>query len=237
MRLKKYNILKLLIIFSFLFFLGFSHNSQAANSAIDILWQAQTYTPAWYKGKALPVIQSRIKAVAVTPGISSSKLIYEWYLNFQKNINASGIGKSSFSFQIKNYEEQVITVRISNQNKNLIDEKSVILSANKAKPEIIFYEDSPVYGTLFNKALQGYFNLLKPIFNLRAEPYFFSNANSKALKYKWKMNNDEDITDDESQVVVNFQKPEKEGTAVISLKIQNFLNVLQFTEERLRINF
>ncbi len=43
---------------------------------VDILWEAQNYAPAGYKGKALPVSGSQIKITAIPyfPGSSSTSL-------------------------------------------------------------------------------------------------------------------------------------------------------------------
>lgn len=238
MKLKTQNTLKTLIIFVFLIFLGFSYSSKAANNNdnnTDILWEAQTYTPDWYKGKALPVIQSGVKATVINPEFVSSALIYEWYLNFKKDINSSGTGKNYFVFQMKSYENQVVTVRISDQNKNVIEEKSIILSPNKAKSKIIFYEESPSLGALYNKALSDEILLSNSAISIKAEPYFFSEAAS--LPYEWKIDNKE-ISIAKNKNILDLQRPDKKTEdANISLKIQNFPQVLQFAEKKLRIKF
>jgi len=71
-------------------------------ATVDLLWQAYTYTPAWYKGKPLPSSTSDVKIVAVpyfkTAGgemLSASDLTYNWNLNYKNIGSASGYGKTS----------------------------------------------------------------------------------------------------------------------------------------------
>ncbi|HEY4510913.1 MAG TPA: hypothetical protein VJG29_00905, partial [Candidatus Paceibacterota bacterium] len=47
-------------------------------AAVDILWQAEVYTPPFYKGKALPSQGSKIRAVAIAQFGDPQLLQYKW---------------------------------------------------------------------------------------------------------------------------------------------------------------
>ncbi|MBU1179070.1 hypothetical protein KKB69_01925 [Patescibacteria group bacterium] len=209
---------------------------------VDLLCEAMTCAPYWYNGLPLPVIDSRVKAVAIPHLFSGGKrilpsnLFYEWSLNYEGILNSSGYKKNSFSFKIENYNNYAVTVKVSNADKSAVFEKTIILPANQAKPEIIFYEDNPSLGTLFNKAIKGEFQMLVKTINIIAEPFFFSNP--EKLDYNWKMNGQNIAPEENNPKVMNFETPTGiTGTGAINLQIKNLANFFQFAEESLNINF
>ncbi|MFH1979158.1 MAG: hypothetical protein ABII97_02145, partial [Patescibacteria group bacterium] len=211
---------------------------------IDILYEAETHTPYWYRGLALPTIESRIKTVAIPflysngNKLDSSSLIYEWFLNHKKNISDSGSGKNYAFFKINNYEDNVITVRVSNQEGSVSMEKSIVLSVANTKPKTLFYENDNLLGTLFNKTLQGGVSLFNTI-SIKAEPFFFSKrGNFDHLTFEWSMNNKEIQTDSGVPNILNLKKDsDASGNVSISLRVQNWKEKLQFAENNLIVNF
>jgi len=168
-------------------------NGKIAESALqfntvelDLLWEALTSTPFNYKGKALTSSESLIKVSAIPNfgGISASRLFYEWQLNNKKMLKASGLGKDTFTFQSsKVFNIDSVKVIVSDMNKESVISKRIRIKINE--PKLIFYEEHPLKGPLYEKALGTELNLLNNELALRAEPYFFSKVN---LLYDWKMN-------------------------------------------------
>src|SRR3990167_742525 len=67
--------------------------------SVDILWQGDTYTPPFYKGKSLWSNQSRITFVAIPQGLGNpASLNYKWTKNGTVLGNINGIGKNTLSF-------------------------------------------------------------------------------------------------------------------------------------------
>lgn len=83
-------------------------------SSVDLLWEApDTYTPAFYKGKALPGPESLIKFVGIPSaskqmGQSGTKNVdFVWQRNSENVGNSNGRGKDSYTIlldSLKNYE-------------------------------------------------------------------------------------------------------------------------------------
>ena len=210
-------------------------------AGLDILWEADTYTPVSYKAKAIPSSESIIKVSAFPEfysngeKISASQLIYDWEINFKNKPDISGFGKRSFSFRSSGvFGEDSVKVTVSSYNKNIIAEKKIKIKIGE--PKIIFYKDNPMEGVNYNSALGSEIELGENEISVRAEPYFFSSKNLNSLSYQWKMNN-QSMEPGEKKNTADFRVDSGPGSALINLRIQNPINVLQFTEKSLKINF
>lgn len=203
---------------------------------VDILWEAQNYTPMSYKGKALPVSGSLIKVTAVPyfPG-SSSGLVYEWQIDYKNNPDISGTGKNSFTFRTADiYNTNKINVTVSNYDKSIVAKKNVAIEIGE--PKVVFYEDNPLEGPQYNKALNREVQLEKEEIIVRAEPYFFSLRDLEKLSYQWLMNG-EKVFPEEFPNLLSLRKSEGSGRALIEVKVSNPLNILQFGGNSLGINY
>ncbi len=208
------------------------------NADVDILWEALTYTPSWYKGKALPSSESLIKITAVPhfpSSISPSKLIYNWNIDFKNKPDISGVGKRSFTLRSADvFNKNKINVTVSNYDKSITAEKNISITIGQ--PKIIFYEENPLEGTRSNQAMQKDFQMASDTINIRAEPFFFSTTNLKNLLYEWTMNNQK-IATEEFPNILSLIRGEQSGRSAIGLKISNPINIMQFAENSLNINY
>lgn len=74
---------------------------QVFASSIDLLWEApDTYTPPFYKGKALPGPESLVKFIAIPSAAKTEQQIknsnFSWEQNNEPNSKNSGRGKNTF---------------------------------------------------------------------------------------------------------------------------------------------
>ncbi|PIS13406.1 MAG: hypothetical protein COT67_01920 [Candidatus Tagabacteria bacterium CG09_land_8_20_14_0_10_41_14] len=240
MKLVIYNIAKISLIV-LLFALALSHQAKGADDNFDLLWQAKTYVPHWYQGKALAGIESEVKIVAVNRSpYASQNLDFDWFLNFEKDFRASGVGKNYFITTLRRYENTTITVKICDAEKKLITEKGIILSANDGSAKILFYKQHPLLGALFNQALKDNLRLTEENIAIKAEPYFFSyKGAAPLLNYSWKMNN-ANLAEAGNRNTINLKIPGLEiGSSVIGVKITNPENIYQALgkEKEIRINY
>jgi len=212
---------------------------------IDFLWEAETSTPAGYKGKALATIGSRIKITAVPylfkngRALASEDLIYDWWLNFDKEISASGANKQSFSFELKNTREYNLLLKVSDRASSVSFEKNFIISANQAQPEVVFYEDHPLEGPRYEKALTGTTEIDSDSGEIlvRAEPFYFSKDNLGGISYKWEMNGNA-LTTDEKPNVLRLRTPENgSGEAIIKVVVKHPRNFMQYAQSAIKFIF
>lgn len=160
---------------------------------VDLLYESpDTYTPPFYKGKALPASEALIKVVAVPNQKSidpkKNTSVYDWKRGYDAVESASGYGKNFFVFK-NNYlnKSETVSVVTSGGTAGFTGTKSVAIAITT--PNIIMYEKSPSEGILYNRALGNEFGLTGGETTLVAEPYYFAprNANSESLIYTWKV--------------------------------------------------
>ncbi len=164
-------------------------------SDIDLLWEAMdSYTPPFYKGKALPSTESQIKIVAYpnTSGLSNTNqknISYTWKNNYDTVGSASGYGKSKYIFindNLKNTEK--VSVVATGLSGSYSSEGKVDI--NIENPQIIFYKKSPLEGILYASALTDESYIEEDEITFVAEPYYLSfKDGSSSFNYNWKINN------------------------------------------------
>lgn len=211
-------------------------------AGLDILWETDTYTPPFYKGKALLSQESTIKITAFPEfiyngeKISPSDLVYDWEINSKKRTDMSGYGKRTISYKLSSFSrEEDIKVTVSSYSKIIIAEKRIKIET--IPPKIIFYQENPLEGAQYNKALEKETDLYGGEISVRAESYFFSNSNLSQLSYQWKMNGNSIETEGRKNII-DFRTGEGIiGSALVDLVVQNPINILQSASSNFRINF
>lgn len=169
-------------------------NVSIGASDIDLLWEAvDSYTPPFYKGKALPSKGSRLKVVAFpnTSGLSqtnSKNIVYTWKSQYNVVKSASGAGKNKFTFtnsDIRNSEK----ISVSASGPGGVYTAEGTLNINIVNPQIIFYKKSPLEGVLYQNRLEDGGYVSEDEVTFVAEPYFLSFNNEQGgFLYNWKIN-------------------------------------------------
>lgn len=201
---------------------------------VDILWQANTYTPPFYKGKALFTPESNVTFIALPniliggKRVDSSDVVYKWKVDRTVDGANSGFGKSSYDFT-----GSIIL-------KPTLIQAEVYAAANSAYkgingfqishvfPQALVYEDSPLYGILFNKALRNQYTIKSDEVELSVIPYFFSTeGKNSAVTYKWDLNTSSLSLPEFQNSAVFRRKDNKKGSANVSITIGNPSKILQ----------
>lgn len=210
---------------------------------LTILWEADTYTPPFYKGKALLSSQSNVRAVALPDDTSGTKnalnagnLVYVWEKDGTVVSDASGYGKNSFSFRApKPYEDANVKVRASSINDAIKSETLVNISLSK--PFILFYEKHPLLGVWYNRPFDADVTLTRKELSVSAEPYFFSNETSEIplLKYDWSVNGN--TVQSYGHIITLRNDTGGKGNSAISLSIHGLRQTFQSAIQDLMVHF
>jgi hypothetical protein len=208
--------------------------------SVDMLWQADTYTPPFNQGKALFSHQSKITIVAmpniISNGrrISAKNLIYRWQENGNVLGDQSGYGKNTVTL-----EETTPTLNDSVQ----VDVSSLdgtisaqgVLNIESTTPLVLFYRNDPLTGISYEKALSSSFTLTEQEENIAAIPYFFSARNKKTLRYNWMLNNSPVSSTNSSIVLRNANN--QEGVANLSVQVTQPSKVFQTVSDSGQVQF
>ncbi len=168
-------------------------------SGLDILWQAtDSYTPPFYKGKALPSTESIVKIIALptfqtgTQIVSPKNVIYNWKRNFEPVTAASGYGKNIISIK-QSYltDQERISVVANEPTEGGTAQASLLVKP--FDPKIVFYRKDPLLGIDFHNGIDKEMQLSTDDTTLVAMPYFVSPKNilDPDLSYVWKLNDTE----------------------------------------------
>ncbi len=211
---------------------------------IVLYWQAlDSYTPIFYKGKALPTYESTVRVVAYPDfsqggsKIKPNNLIYTWYRNGVIAEDASGYGKNYITFKMDyTNPQEVIKVVATDINHSLSSENSITITPTD--PMVVLYEDAPLTGINYTRALASQVSLLGSEATVIAEPFFFSakSRNDIRLAYNWFLNND--LVENQTNPAITIRKATNNGgNSIISVQVNNGSTILQSKTRDLTVTF
>ena len=214
-------------------------------AGISLLYEAFTYTPPFYKGKALNTNQADI-TVSAFPEIfdsvgrkfNTNELMFTWKLDDFVIGSSSGIGKNYLTIPGSTPPKDLkITVTATSLSQNI--SASNTLDIPRSKPVILFYEVNPVYGIMFNKSIGEEIKLLNDEFSFYAAPFYFSVGypNSSVLKYTWSLKNNEVPNQTVKNIFTVRQEKSGSGSANAKVSIINEQRFLQQAKNESVINY
>ena len=213
---------------------------------VDMLWEAtDSIVPPFYEGKAMPTSESVVKFVAIPQikGANGSYLppsgfVYNWSENYTADAANSGYGVNSYqAFMDYLNPDKYMSVDVSNSDGTVATSGNITLSP--VDPKIEWYAASPLYGPLFNHALDGSYTVVGNDTSLMAEPYFFSPGTplSRDLAYTWKLNDAAiDTPSIPNTLFLHRDTTTETGTATLSVEINNASKLFQDLTSNLTLN-
>ena len=213
--------------------------------ALDLVWEAESYTPPFYRGKALYPFQGTVKVVALpnivteTGAVLNPKnLVYTWTVDGDAVARISGYGKNFMFFNGSvPLGPATIEVEAASLDKKYRAKGSVIL--NPQGSEVLFYEDNPIYGVLYNKTLRGNVTLQNEEIRITGIPYYIGakERENNSLRYEWQLNN-QNVGGGSAKSSLSFkQSADAGGTALVALQVSNPAKIFQFASNNLSLTF
>lgn len=177
--MKKYILLSFLILL-------FPLATQAIE--VNLTWSTDTYTPSFYKGRALPTRNSNIEVAAnLVPETNIQNLTFNWYLDdlFEEN----GKAKQIFSFKsgLRTNLHHFVRVEIADNEGNIIAESSN-LPIRIVEPEIVVSptkNNLDIFEQISDSLDIKYQVAADQELKFVAHPYFFGIEELDELKYAW----------------------------------------------------
>ena len=212
---------------------------------VDLHYEAESYTPPFYRGKALYSFQGRVRVVALPSFVDANgervpngDLNFSWSQNGNPLPRESGVGKNVFIVEDKGglIRPAFVSVEVSTLSKDLIASAEIALAPGA--PSVIIYENHPLLGILWNRALSENFTLSEKEVRLVAVPYFFSASgqSDRALSFSWQMNG-ETLSGERTNNVVFRNEEGVEGEALVGVEVGNAKSIYQSAVASSRIFF
>ncbi len=200
--------------------------------SVDLIWEADSYTPALYGGKALPTTDGSVRVFALPPTSlgTAANLTYTWKVNGQVLGSLSGKGRSFLSLAGSPFiSDRLVTVTVTNG----VDSAIGVVRIPYTKPQVLLYENSPLAGIQFEHAVPNRLTAEPNTdIELRAEPYYFATPRAQSLGYTWTI----DGETSKASVGPSFiARSEATGTSTLSLAVTNPSYLLQRISKTLSI--
>ncbi len=215
-------------------------------SEVDLVWETSGYTPPFYRGKSIYVNQGFVTVVAIPnmvgingKKLNSKNLVYKWSVDGEIKGSDSGYGKDSFVFQ-GGIVPQPTTISVEASSLTDGTRASASIELDPERPELLLYQDDPLYGIFYNRALLETFRLTDDEVTFLALPYFFSGKTPtvSSLSYVWSMNGtDLGDTAKKNRVTLRRSGQTESGSATISIGLENSRDILQGARHDLSISF
>ena len=160
---------------------------------VSIIAEPISSAPILYLGKPLIPIGGNVRIIAVAnvrdaggKTVDPSALSYLWTVDGVQIANASGIGKEVIIAAAPlEYRSRSVSVDISSQDKSLVGGASFSFTAKE--PLVRIYENDPLFGILFDKALSSSYEISGAEDTLFAAPFSFPLTNG-APTLEWFLN-------------------------------------------------
>lgn len=204
---------------------------------IDLLWEADTYTPPFYKGKALPTHQSMVRTTAIpffSGTTSPSGFIYNWTMDRTTKMGG-GLGKNSITIPAA-WSGSKVTVGVEATDFGMIKAGEKYLNIKSVEPMVAFYEIHPLMGVRWNKEVSSVASSGE--FRARAIPYFFANEDRRdgKLLYTWKQDGQKLPPSAFPEEYIAVKAADSNGQYV-TLTVDNYRKVMQTAKSELSISF
>ncbi len=204
-------------------------------ASIDLLWEAvDSYTPPFYKGKALFLANGTLRVTAIPTRSAPKNISFLWSRNGSVDSDLSGYNKDSIIFEndILKKEE-----RISVEAQGGFFGGSNTLSLSPSKPQLVVYQKRDGFIDYNNGHLSS-FATGEPGIILRFEPYFFSTPNSISNDLVFDIkNNNNSLYGYNKPNELSLSRPDNGGQSIISVGVSTTAYSLQNILKQFNILF
>lgn len=164
---------------------GQTYRTQASVRPADVALIVEPLTTAhpFYMGSPLVASEGRLRVVAIPDirtgagRVAAPNLVYTWKLGSQILQSSSGIGRSTLTATAPvRYRSANVSVTVTTQDQSIVAYAEAAIAP--VDPVVRVYENDPLLGPLFNRALTGSVAMEGEEETFRAVPYHFANSPS-----------------------------------------------------------
>lgn len=202
--------------------------------SVDLLWEAiDSYTPPFYKGKALLPPGGAVRVTAIPSASAPKSLSYAWSRNGSAMQNSSGFNKSSIIFQEDSLNDrEAIKVEIHSGSFN----GSATSTINTVDPGLLVYQNNEGFIN-YAKGHDKSISVNGPGVILHFDPFYFSVPKSIGgdLKFDTYLNGEK--INPIKQNEIGLSKPDFSTQSNIRVKVLTIIYSLQNIDKTFNILF
>lgn len=193
-----------------------------------IVWEADTYTPPLYKGRSLFTSQSTLHFVAIPnivrngSRVPNSQLVFTWEHDGTILGSKSGTGQDSLTLTGSILSQpEVVAVEVKTLDGAISTRERIVVPIIGSRVRI--YEDTPLLGTRFERALGATEIVTNQEITLRAYPYFMPVTDPRSLVWDWIVG---DIHTYDQQITLRNTTQATSGRVPIELNVEKVGSLL-----------
>ncbi|MEK7505470.1 MAG: hypothetical protein AAB597_01035 [Patescibacteria group bacterium] len=207
----------------------------ASINSVDLVYESKTYTPPFYKGRALPGSESQIKIVAIPNLILKNgnvgrveNLNFTWKKNSKVLGESSGLGKNTLLLKTGRLpgDSDIVEVIVSAEDGASAESTTAIQGFS---PSPSLYLNDPVLGIKLEKSVGANLSLQESEVTIVAYPYFFEVAdrNSPTISYDWFLGGIKANSRPNYPSEIILRRGSEGGSIGLSLSISNPSKILE----------
>jgi hypothetical protein len=212
---------------------------------VDVLWEGTSYTPPLYKGRTLATFGSGVRVEALPrlvrldgTSVPARDIVFSWRKNGVVLTDVSGRGKSSLVLGGPElFGADTISVEAASLDQTLIASAETIVPSTN--PFVLLYEDHPLFGVTYHRALDPETTFSDVEATLVAAPYFAAvrSPNDPRLSYEWRVNGATISPDEKEPSRITINAGNSDGRARLELSVTHALDFLMDAKGLWRLVF
>ncbi len=196
---------------------------------VDLVWESNSYAHPFYRGKRLASSGSSVFVEAIPQLVNASgahipnrDIVFTWRRNDAVVTAVSGRGKSSATFQGPElFGTDTVTVEAASTDSVMIAASTILIQSTE--PFLSLYEDHPLFGILFHRAIPDESSFADSEVTLFATPYFAGvlSADDSRLSYAWRVNRAVIAPDKDHPSHITLSADGSDGVARVELSVSH----------------
>ena len=204
-----------------------------APARLSLLFEADSYIPPFFEGRALPSAGTRVRLQAIpyfqqSDGalVPTSQITFTWKRNGQTILSASGRGRNTALFPSPElFGVDSISVDASSDDSTFTGSASVTLPS--IEPILLLYEDHPLFGVMYHHALSPQSFIAENEMTFMALPLFAParSPDDPRLIYTWRVNGNDIVADPLRRSEITVDASKAPGPALLDLEVIHATNL------------
>jgi len=199
---------------------------------LDLLWEADSYTPPFFRGRALPSagttlrLEARPRFQRVDGSlISTGDIIFTWRRNGYVIPGTSGRGKTSVVIEGPSLFG-TDTISVEAKSTDELYESVASTRIASTEPHLALYQNHPVFGIAYHQALGAENRISETEASFSAVPYFADahHPDSGDLLYEWRVNGTQIGNNAQRPSAITINAAGSAGTASVTLALTHISN-------------